>query len=174
MTVSPVDPLGNLKVIFSQDMVFPSNISMFNYSTIFSFTIESASTGRIVKAKSKRRLEECTHNLNSMTIREVMVYYYEIGYYGKDNLKSCSVERMNWMKDSTPEEKVQKKEKVSIQWKVVNHTAREIDIKMSFSDPSSISSTTKGKDKLKINILDLNIFKSQASGKGIDIYSFEG
>ena len=104
-----------------------------------------------------------------------MAYYYEIGYYGHDNLKSCSVERMKWMEDTTEEEKeIQQKEKVKIQWKVVNHTAREIDIKMSFSDPSSISSTAKGKDKLKINILDLKIFKSKSSGKGIDINSFEG
>ena len=60
--VSAVTIDGKLTMTFNQDMFYPADISMFDYSSLFDIKLISSSTGRITKAEqvgaNKRMLSE--------------------------------------------------------------------------------------------------------------------
>jgi len=76
-------------------MLYPEDISNFDYSSIFKIELISSTTGRITKAENtkKRRLLECpARTINSFTWPEKMRYFYELPYEGEDILSLCEFE----------------------------------------------------------------------------------
>ena len=59
-------------------------------------------------------------------------------------------------------------------WRVLSHTATDINFQMEFSDPGSVSASSVGKDVITIELKDIRIFKSKATSKSISLDSFEG
>lgn len=59
-------------------------------------------------------------------------------------------------------------------WKVLSHTQDGINIKLDFSEPGEISSSSLGRDELKIELLDIKLFKSMVTGESMQYDQFEG
>ena len=114
-----------------------------------------------------------------MNSKETMQYYYGIGYEGFDYLDGCEITKKrrdkssNNMQDSVQVVKENKSPK-AFSWKVISHSGQEMKIQFEFSSPGEISSSSLGRDKMVIELLDIRLFKSIVSGETVKLQSFEG
>jgi len=100
-----------------------------------------------------------------MTQHEKNLYYFNLGYEEADWLRGCSVEIMKFHKKTEPIEVSKGADQVEedppvFHWDVTSHDASEIGIKLKFADPNSVSNTKDGKDMIKMEFLEVSMFKS--------------